>query len=134
MSIGATKPNNQRLVLGLLVTAYALNFVDRSIVASVGQAIKLDLKLTDTQLGCDLHGCLDKVRQGAEVIVEENSRPVALITSPVRAGRSLSECIALAKAEQRKFAQPPVPDLEFAADVRAAVSAHDTPLEPTAWD
>ena len=51
MAISATKPNNQRLVLGLLVAAYALNFVDRSIVASVGQAIKLDLKLSDTQLG-----------------------------------------------------------------------------------
>src|SRR5450759_262294 len=92
------------------------------------------IHLTETQLARDLHGVLDKVRQGAEVIVEENSRPVALITPPVGAGRSLSECIALAKAEERKFAQPPVPDLEFAADVRAAVSAHDTPLEPTAWD
>jgi hypothetical protein len=36
--------------------------------------------------------------------------------------------------EHVDVAQPPVPDLEFAADVRAAVSAHDTPLEPTAWD
>lgn len=45
------KSNNHRLLLGLLVAAYALNFVDRSIIASIGQAIKLDLKLTDTQLG-----------------------------------------------------------------------------------
>lgn len=80
-------------------------------------------RMTETQLARDLHGILDKVRQGAEVIVEENSRPVALIKPPPsRAGRSLSECIAIAKAEERKFAQPPVPDVEFAADVRAAVS------------
>lgn len=51
MEVSPAKPTNQKLVLGLLVTAYTLNFVDRSIVASVGQAIKLDLKLTDTQLG-----------------------------------------------------------------------------------
>ena len=46
--IGAAR---RRLVLGLLVAAYTLNFVDRTIVASIGQAIKDDLKLTDTQLG-----------------------------------------------------------------------------------
>ena len=51
MDFSAAKASNQKLVLGLLVAAYTLNFVDRSIVASVGQAIKLDLKLTDTQLG-----------------------------------------------------------------------------------
>lgn len=92
------------------------------------------IHLTETQLARDLHDVLDKVRHGTEVIVEENSRPVALIKAPSHVGRSLTECIALAKAEEQKFAQPPVPDLEFAADVRAAVSAHDKALEPTAWD
>jgi len=92
------------------------------------------IHLTETQLARDLHGVLDKVRQGVEVIVEEDSRPVALIKTPSRVGRTVSECITLAKAEEKKFAQPPVPDLEFAADVRAAVAAHGEPLEPTAWD
>jgi MFS family permease len=41
----------KRLVLGLLVTAYTLNFIDRTIIATIGQAIKVDLKITDTQLG-----------------------------------------------------------------------------------
>lgn len=41
----------RRVMLSLLTTAYALNFVDRTIIASIGQAIKADLKLTDTQLG-----------------------------------------------------------------------------------
>ena len=41
----------RRLVLTLLVVAYTLNFVDRTIIAAIGQAIKADLKLTDTQLG-----------------------------------------------------------------------------------
>ncbi|MBR7619137.1 MFS transporter [Phenylobacterium sp. 20VBR1] len=39
------------VVLGLLVTAYTLNFIDRTIIATIGQAIKDDLKITDTQLG-----------------------------------------------------------------------------------
>jgi MFS family permease len=41
----------KRLVLALLVTAYTFNFIDRTIIATIGQAIKLDLKISDTQLG-----------------------------------------------------------------------------------
>lgn len=41
----------RNLVLGLLVLAYTFNFIDRTIISTIGQAIKLDLKLTDTQLG-----------------------------------------------------------------------------------
>jgi MFS family permease len=38
-------------VLGLLVLAYTFNFIDRTIIATIGQAIKVDLKITDTELG-----------------------------------------------------------------------------------
>lgn len=48
---GATGDGGRRVMLALLMIAYALNFVDRTIVASIGQAIKADLKITDTQLG-----------------------------------------------------------------------------------
>lgn len=43
--------NYKRLVLILLVVAYTLNFIDRTIISTIGQAIKVDLKITDTQLG-----------------------------------------------------------------------------------
>ncbi|HEV2532522.1 MFS transporter [Phenylobacterium sp.] len=39
------------LVLVLLVVAYTFNFIDRTIIATIGQKIKEDLKITDTQLG-----------------------------------------------------------------------------------
>ena len=39
------------LVLALLLATYTFNFIDRSIINIIGQAIKVDLKLTDTQLG-----------------------------------------------------------------------------------
>src|SRR5437764_7445015 len=38
------------LVLSFLLLAYTFNFIDRTIIATIGQAIKVDLKLTDTQL------------------------------------------------------------------------------------
>ena len=41
----------KRLILALLVSAYTLNFIDRTIIATIGQAIKVDLKITDAQLG-----------------------------------------------------------------------------------
>ena len=51
----AAKPvyseNYKRLILVLLVTAYTLNFIDRTIIATLGQPIKDTLKITDTQLG-----------------------------------------------------------------------------------
>jgi len=43
--------NYKRLILFLLVTAYTLNFIDRTIIATLGQPIKDSLKITDTQLG-----------------------------------------------------------------------------------
>jgi MFS family permease len=39
------------LILVLLVLAYTFNFIDRTIIATIGQKIKEDLKITDTQLG-----------------------------------------------------------------------------------
>lgn len=49
----AGKPavSNRNLVLGFLVAAYTLNFIDRSIIGIIGEPIKVDLLLTDTQLG-----------------------------------------------------------------------------------
>jgi MFS family permease len=47
---GASEPY-KRAVVAFLLAAYTLNFIDRSIVAIIGQAIKIDLKLTDTELG-----------------------------------------------------------------------------------
>ena len=41
----------KRMVLGLLLGAYTFNFIDRTIISTIGQAIKVDLKITDLQLG-----------------------------------------------------------------------------------
>lgn len=41
----------KRLVLALLVAAYTFNFIDRTIIATLGQPIKESLHISDTQLG-----------------------------------------------------------------------------------
>ena len=40
-----------RYALTLLVAIYTVNFLDRQIITTVGEAIKVDLRLTDTQMG-----------------------------------------------------------------------------------
>lgn len=54
-SAAALRPNYSEayktLVLVLLVVAYTFSFIDRTIIATIGQKIKEDLKITDTQLG-----------------------------------------------------------------------------------
>lgn len=47
----AYTPFYKTTVLWLLVIAYTFNFIDRTIISTIGQAIKEDLKLTDEQLG-----------------------------------------------------------------------------------
>jgi MFS family permease len=39
------------MVVSLLMTAYTFNAMDRTIISIISQSMKLDLKLTDTQLG-----------------------------------------------------------------------------------
>jgi len=92
------------------------------------------VRISEAELARDLHAILTKVKDGVEVVVEEDHRPVAIIKTPRRPGRKIHECIELAKAYEEKLGYAPVPDPEFAQDVQAAVDAHREPLDPTAWD
>jgi predicted MFS family arabinose efflux permease len=49
--IQAYSEGYKRLVVLLLMTAYTFNAMDRSIISIISQPMKLDLKLTDTQVG-----------------------------------------------------------------------------------
>ena len=44
-------PAYGRYALGLLVAIYTVNFLDRQIITTIGESIKDDLGLTDTQMG-----------------------------------------------------------------------------------
>jgi antitoxin (DNA-binding transcriptional repressor) of toxin-antitoxin stability system len=90
--------------------------------------------MTEAELARDLHAVLEKVQQGAEIVIEENHRPVAVIRTPPGPGRSIDECIALAEAYEKGMDHAPIPDPDFARDVQAAIDAHREPLGPPAWD
>jgi antitoxin (DNA-binding transcriptional repressor) of toxin-antitoxin stability system len=92
------------------------------------------VRITESELAGDVHGVLEKVQQGVEVIVEQDHRPVAIIKTPAGPGRKVSECLVLAKAYEDKLGYRPVPDPDFAKDVQAAIDAHREPFDPPAWD
>lgn len=74
---------------------------------------------------------LEHVRAGSEVIIENDSRPVAILRPAEPApGRLLSESIALAEASGATATL----DGEFARDIEAAIKSHREPLNPPAWD
>ena len=47
----ATSTRSRNLLMGLLIVAYTLNFIDRQIAGILAEPIKTDLGLTDSQLG-----------------------------------------------------------------------------------
>jgi len=81
----------------------------------------------------DIASILDRVERGAEVIVEKDLRPVALIQPAPRPGRLLSECIALAKAYEEETGRAPTLDDEFAKDLDEIIASRREPLE-SRWD
>jgi antitoxin (DNA-binding transcriptional repressor) of toxin-antitoxin stability system len=92
------------------------------------------VRITESELARDVHGVLEKVQQGVEVIVEQNHRPVAVIRLPKKAGRPISECIAAAKAYEEKLGYRPIPDPDFAKDVEDGIRERGQPFNPPSWD
>jgi predicted MFS family arabinose efflux permease len=50
-SLNPYSPAYKRAVVSLLMTAYTFNAMDRTIISIISQSMKVDLKLSDTQLG-----------------------------------------------------------------------------------
>jgi len=92
------------------------------------------IHMSEAEVVKNFAAVLARVRQGDEVVIEQNSRPVAVLKTPPGPGRNIDECIALAKAHEVRLGYAPVPDPDFAKDVQAAIGAHREPLEPPKWD
>jgi len=89
------------------------------------------IHMSDAEAAKDFASLLDRVRTGAEVVIEHNARPVAVVR-PAESprGRLLSESIALAEAHGSTVTL----DGDFARDLEEIVNSHREPLNPPAWD
>lgn len=92
--------------------------------------------MSEAEVASDLHAALAKVQQGVEIVIEQDHRPVAVLkpSAPIRPGRKLSECIAMAKAYEAQLGHAPIPDEDFANDVQAGIDARRDSFEPPAWE
>ena len=85
--------------------------------------------ISEAELARDVHAVIEKVRQGAEVVVERNHQPLAVLRAAEPKRRKLSEIMA-SLSEQSTAAI----DEDFAADVEAFIDRHREPLRTPEWD
>ena len=87
------------------------------------------IHISEAEAARDFRSLLARVRAGAEIIIEDNSEPVAVVhpAQPVR--RTISECIALLPKNSTATIDP-----DFAKDVGIAIDSHREALNPPAWD
>jgi antitoxin (DNA-binding transcriptional repressor) of toxin-antitoxin stability system len=90
----------------------------------------MTLHMTEAEVARDLHNILEKVSQGVEVVIEKDSRPVAVIKAPAVKGRRISEVIAALEASGANA----VIDEDFARDVEEGIRSRREPWNPPSWD
>jgi len=87
------------------------------------------LHVSEAELARDLHGLLDQVQTGTEIVIERDAKPVAVLRAPDRKGRMLSEIAAALSPESTATL-----DEDFAADVQDFIDRHREPMNPPEWD
>jgi hypothetical protein len=70
---------------------------------------------------------------GAEVVIESGRLPVAVVHAPAPPRRTISECIALARAHEEETGEAPVLDPDFAADLEEIIKKREV-WNPPAWE
>jgi antitoxin (DNA-binding transcriptional repressor) of toxin-antitoxin stability system len=90
----------------------------------------MTVHLTEAELARDVHAILAKVREGLEVIIEQDNLPVAVLKAPQVKGRRISEVIAALEASGANA----VLDEEFARDVEEGINAYREPWNPPSWE
>ena len=92
------------------------------------------IHISKAEAASNFASLLDRVRAGAEVIIEDGSRAVAVLRSaPLRPGRLLSESIALAEAHAKELRYEPAMDPDFAADLEEIIKSRK-PRNISTWE
>ena len=91
------------------------------------------IRISEAEAASDFSSLMSRVRAGAEVIIENGERPVAILHGAEATRRSISECIALAKLHEDETGKAPILDPEFAEDVESIIG-HRKQWNPPAWE
>ena|SRR5205809_7574849 len=93
------------------------------------------IHVSDVEAAKDFASLLTQVHAGAEIVIERDARPFAVIRpiSDAPVGRLLSESIALAEAHAKEQGFEPTMDPDFAADLREIINSRK-PRDLSKWD
>jgi len=93
------------------------------------------IHISEAEAANDFAIVMTRVREGAEVIIERDAKPVAVVRAvgDEFRPRLLSESITLAKKHAQELGYEPRMDPEFAADVEEIVR-NRKPWNPPAWE
>lgn len=87
------------------------------------------IHISEAEAANDFASLMARVRAGAEVIIERDAQPVAIVHPARPPRRTISECLAMLPEDSTAVVDP-----DFAKDVEAAIESHREPLDPPAWD
>jgi len=91
------------------------------------------IHISEAEAVADFASLMTRVRQGVEIVIESNSKPVAFISPATMPRRSISESIAMAEASSKELGYTPVMDADFAADMEEIIR-NRKPADRSAWD
>jgi|SRR5579871_1905037 len=85
--------------------------------------------MTEAEVLRDFASALDRVKSGAEIVIECDAQPVAVLRPAQPKRRKLSEILASLPQESTARIDP-----EFAADLQRVIDLQRDPLNPPDWD
>jgi len=88
------------------------------------------IHISEKEAESNFASLLARVREGAEVVIERDARPVAVVRPAEPHVRLLSESLRLAK----EHGSTATLDGDFARDLEEIINSHREPLNPPAWD
>ena len=91
------------------------------------------IHISEADAARDFSGLLARARAGAEIVIESEAYPAAVLRAAEPPRRSLSECIARAKKHEEETGEAPVLDPDFATDVEEIIRERKSWNPPT-WD
>lgn len=87
------------------------------------------IHMSEAEVAKNFAAALEKVRQGLEIVVEDDHQAVAVLRPAAPPSRKISEVLALMPKNSDATM-----DADFAHDVEAAIESHRAPSEPPEWD
>jgi antitoxin (DNA-binding transcriptional repressor) of toxin-antitoxin stability system len=91
------------------------------------------IHVSEAEAASNFTALMARVRAGAEIVIENGERPVAVLHAAEPLRRSISECIALAKTHEDETGEAPILDPGLAGDVEEILSRRRRWNPPT-WE